>query len=449
MAITTCTTVRDFLAGRENVSQGSDAELNAKLAAVAARFGEGWLSSGSQSPLQRLWTRTDALATNELLNFGDALERLHAEDPAWLGQQVALIKTGDRGNAAGAIFEILALNLFSRDNCTVIPAPASMPGFDGTLALADGARVLVSVKNHGMSNYERDFHKAAAEFDAAFRKKLAQAGLRDVYLRVVMNRHPDRAAWNDLAADMERMLDQEGVDGTANGPWTIMVNPIGDSYGPLSATQWSSSCQILGPHHQNEQDKFVEDIRKGCANLARHTRNETSGEVCRMIVLRLSATASIEKCMEWANWYFQDDPDSPVGVILLYQTAVADTGPAQSGVTHFLIPILGPRFDAWRTLENGTKRSLPSLSVFVGQVVDKPVALALSDGGSSVDISSYYAYQRADIYKTHDPSLSSGMIEIGSPAAGVTLHLVLETPGYDPNVISKIHHTPRTLELLP
>jgi hypothetical protein len=87
----------DFLSNRQNVVQAPMGELEAKLAALAIAFDEAWLISNNGHPLQLLWQRQDALATNELLNFGDAVERLHQEAPAWLAGQVGLIKTGDAG----------------------------------------------------------------------------------------------------------------------------------------------------------------------------------------------------------------------------------------------------------------------------------------------------------------------------------------------------------------
>ncbi|HEX4196311.1 MAG TPA: hypothetical protein VHZ26_02625 [Caulobacteraceae bacterium] len=136
----------DYLAGRQNVVGVPKEELNGKLAALAEVFDLDWLSANGSHPLQTLWKRVDVLATNELLNFGDAVERLRGESADWLRGQVDKVKTGDAGESAGALFEILGLNLFSRDACQVIPAPRAKPGFDGTLVLPDESRILVSIK---------------------------------------------------------------------------------------------------------------------------------------------------------------------------------------------------------------------------------------------------------------------------------------------------------------
>jgi hypothetical protein len=443
----------DYLTGRQNPSKGSHTELNAKLAAIVASFSEAWLTQAGASPLQRLWARIDGLATVELLNFGDAVERMRGEDPVWLAGQVKIVKGKDLGNAAGAIFEILGLNLFSRDWCSVIPAPAAKPGFDGTLALNDGSRVLVSIKNHGMSSYEQQYRSSAARLDTALRNKLRQHGLRDAELRVLMNVCPDKPGWDALRRDVEAMVADTAAGGAPafvpNGPWILMLKSIDAKYQPTSRHMFSSSCQLLAPHHKNEQDKFVGDIEKGCANMVKHTNSETGDDVCRMIVLRLSATASIAVCVDWAKWYFGEHLDSPLSVILLYQTAVVDDASGQSSVTHFLLPVTGPRFDVWKKRADGSVRRLPPLSIFVGSVATSPPALAISDGIASTDISAYYAYQRADIYKAHNPMVSSWKIDIGSPAPGVTIRLMLESPGMPSKEISAIGHSDRTLELLP
>ena len=156
----------DYLAGRRNAVKGSHVELNGKLSAIADTFNPAWLmATPAASPVQRLWQRMDELATNELFNFGDAVARWVTEEATWLSGHVKLVKGRDRGKADGAIFEILALNLFNGTTCRVRPTPASKPGFDGTLELADGSRVLVSAKNHGMSSYEKGFLAAARRFD--------------------------------------------------------------------------------------------------------------------------------------------------------------------------------------------------------------------------------------------------------------------------------------------
>jgi hypothetical protein len=73
----------DYLAGRQTAGLGTDhAELNAKLDALARCFDLNWLKADGANPLQILWKSSrDAFATNELLNFGDAVKNFERVDP--------------------------------------------------------------------------------------------------------------------------------------------------------------------------------------------------------------------------------------------------------------------------------------------------------------------------------------------------------------------------------
>jgi hypothetical protein len=149
----------DHLANRQTAGLTDFAKLNAKLDALARYFDLGWLESEGSNPLQILWKSRDALATNELLNFGDAVENFEIVDARWVERQVVAIKTGDDGNRAGAIFELLGLNLFLSAGNKVVPSSSSNPGYDGVVELPDQSTLLVSIKNHGMTSYERFFQK--------------------------------------------------------------------------------------------------------------------------------------------------------------------------------------------------------------------------------------------------------------------------------------------------
>ena len=145
----------DHLAERQLSNLGADREeLNAKLDALVRQFGLDWLKADGANPLQILWNSRDALATNELLNFGDAVENFEQVDSGWLGRQASAIKGDNEGNRAGAIFELLGLNFFLFAKNKVVPSSGSNPGYDGVVELLDQSTLLVSIKNHGMSSHE-------------------------------------------------------------------------------------------------------------------------------------------------------------------------------------------------------------------------------------------------------------------------------------------------------
>ena len=443
---------KNYLASRQNVVALPIDEINAKLAAIEIAFGEAWLSQAGAHPVRDLWNRPDALATNELLNLGDAIERFSANSPAWLLGQVSKMKDGDAGEVAGAIFEVLALNLFPTEACRVQPAPESTPGFDGTLFLGDGSRILLSIKNHGMSQPERQFLNEAIRVDEAFKTALSVQALRDVELNVIAKTPLSVGDFHRLRADVETCLADAKSGGTGrhlDRPYQIIMRGMAGQHGSLSAHVMSSTCRIMAPMAQNEQKNFDDAIRKGCANLAKHTVGEADG-ACRMILLRLSNSASIAKCREWAEWFFTEWPNEPIDLIVLYQCMVTvDEGADTSSITHHLTTITGPCFPLWQKRQDGSVRRLPGMSILVGVVSEPPPTMQLKgDGLSTIDLSSHYMYQRSDVYKPIEVVEGASGV-LSNPAPGIVIHATLEKEGVPLRVLSPVMARDKQLLLLP
>ena len=362
----------DHFAGRETAGLAGDhVELNAKLDAIARHFDIDWLTANDANPLQILWKSRDALATNELLNFGDAIENFEKVDADWLRGQVSLIKTGDDGNRSGAIFELLGLNIFLSAGNKVIPSPSSNPGYDGIVELPGQSSLLVSIKNHGMTSYEKSFHENAKELDDQFKGWLRRHAGSGVELRILCQGRLDATEWTNLKQDVRDILNGQ-LDGTARkhrvrGRWTILLKDIAPEYQPLSTRQISSVVFICARAHKNEQNKFIEDLRKGCSNLVKHTR-DMPDSACAVLFVRLCANASISNCVEWAHDYFAQFPRERVGLILLYQ-AVVVTSNNSSSITHYLLPIQGPQFEAWAHPAGKPTRQLPNMTILIGVIL--------------------------------------------------------------------------------
>lgn len=305
----------DYLSRRQTAGLGADKdELNAKLDAIARHFGIEWLAAEGLNPLQILWKRQDALSTNELLNFGDAVQGFEAVDCDWLKRQVEKIKSGDDGNRSGAIFELLGLNIYLSAGAKVIPALDSNPGYDGQVELPGPSSLLISIKNHGTTSYERFFKKNAMELDNIFRKWTITNNI-SAEIRIFSSINLDQRSWTKLKIDIKSILDRQ-LNGTykdykTQGDWTIILKPIPPEFDPISIRTASSIIFIMTPAHKNEQNKFIEDIRKGCANLLKHTR-AIDKSACRVLFVRLCATASIKYCQDWAKDYFREYPDDEI-----------------------------------------------------------------------------------------------------------------------------------------
>ena len=146
----------------------------------------------------------------------------------------------------------------------------------------------------------------------------------------------------------------------------IVIKDIDAEYRPLSTTQISSVVFICARAHKNQQDKFIEDLRKGCTNLVNHTKNQPAS-ACPVLFVRLCANASVSNCEKWARDYFEQFPKERVGLILLYQAAIVTSGNSNS-ITHYLLSIQGPQFDAWAHPPGKPARRLPNTAVLIGVI---------------------------------------------------------------------------------
>lgn len=419
------TDVTDYLTNRQTAGLAGDrVELNAKLDAIARFFDLDWLTADGTNPLQLLWKSRDAIATNELLNFGDAVANFEPVDADWLRERVSVIKTADEGNRAGAIFELLGLNTYLSAGNKVVPTASSNPGYDGVVELPDQSSLLVSIKNHGMTSHERFFQKNAAELDSQFTGWLKQHGRSGVELRILCQARLDATQWVKLKEDVKDILDGQ-LDGTASshrvrGAWQIVLNNIGGEFQPLSTTQISSVVFICARAHKNEQDKFIENLRKGCSNLVKHTK-EKPASACSVLFVRLCATASLSNCAEWARDHFIQYPNERVGLILLYQAAVV-TSDSSSSIAHYLLPILGPQFETWAHPAGRPARRLPNLAVLIGVNFGEASRKVLRVDGRQIPLDDVYVYQRGDIYRYHRFDWPGLQVHLSNPAPRIRVH---------------------------
>ncbi len=176
---------QNYLAHRQNaITEEDPTRLNEMLGAIARHFGGNSLNRLGSNPVQILWARPDFMATNELLSLGDAILALEKVDSGWVKRlEVAAIKENDEGNRSGAIFELIALNMYRSAGHRVFPAKEDNPGYDGRLVLTNGSEAIISIKNHGISTHERSFNEECLSLDFHYRRWLASSSLSGAELR--------------------------------------------------------------------------------------------------------------------------------------------------------------------------------------------------------------------------------------------------------------------------
>jgi hypothetical protein len=172
--------------------------------------------------------------------------------------------------------------------------------------------------------------------------------------------------------------------------------------------------------HENEQNKFIEDLRKGCANLVKHTKDHPES-ACPVLFVRLCASASIDNCRQWASDYFAQYPRERVGLILLYQAAIVTSGNS-TAITHYTLPILGPQFDGWTRPAGGPVRSLPPMSFLIGTILSEASRKVLQTDKGQISLDDTYTYQRGDIYRFYHWDGAELHAHMANPAPRIRVH---------------------------
>jgi len=155
--------------------------------------------------VQALWSRKDAQSTNELLLLGDAIANLSTADAKWMERQADLIKNGDAGTRAGALFELLGLNLFHAPGQQVLPATANNPGYDGSVILDGGSSLMLSIKNHGISSKETEFRSKAEKAKDVF-VEICETRRQRAFVRIAATKYPGNADWDRLRNDLPAIV---------------------------------------------------------------------------------------------------------------------------------------------------------------------------------------------------------------------------------------------------
>jgi hypothetical protein len=327
--------------------------------------------------------------------------------------------------SAGAIFELLGLNLFRCSGNIVNPArDLNNPGYDGVVVLPNDSSLVLSIKNHGTSWHEQEFRRHAKDLDSRIQAWLKRNAASGTEFRVVCDEYLNDLSWRTVQQDLLDILDAQ-LTGMAThlktkGPWQITFRDLTDEYVPLSAQHISSVVFVCGKAHKNEQRNFLDHIRAGCSNLVEHTV-QFPESACRVLLVRLSANASIMNCTEWARDYFTEFPNEQVGVIILYQAAYVRQE-QRYVIGHYIRPILGPQFAAWSEPVGRSGRTLPNLGLLVGVALPDAARKVLLSDGQQIPLYDNYVYQRGDIFKYNRFEGQEVQAELSYPAPGIRIH---------------------------
>jgi len=281
-------------------------------------FGTKWLNGNNKNPLQLLWQRNDLLAKAERYSLGNSIETIKNKNPDWVKQKVERIKSNERGNIFGAVFEILASAMFERgSNHEVIFPPSDNPGIDFIVRFKDGANMNVSCKNHRKSNNSINFDKESEKFKERFVNFCKGLNL-NIQCLIFSNKFPKHREWQILNKSISDILLSAFDNGISNKyqsfkeeNWTINIGNFSNYEKLLSKFGLSYNLMIFARFHQNELENLRGHLIDGLDNLSEYGPDQNEDNI-NIIYVNLGDNYSLDYCEEIGMEYLKENKNKPI-----------------------------------------------------------------------------------------------------------------------------------------
>ncbi|GAB4053562.1 hypothetical protein GCM10028810_59420 [Spirosoma litoris] len=392
-----------------------------------------WISSPSGThPLQKLWSRKDYMATNELYFFGLNLTKLKEQNPKWVNEQVRHIKEGMHNNRLGAFFEINALGILSTDDQLIKPAKANNPGIDGVLTLPTGKHMQLSLKNYGDSSHYQKIITNGKWIEKHLASILKEKGIVSIQIVIdAVKRYPEKEDWDNLLEQLPNILDQydpnEPKVMTISDFWLLMIFNIHDDFQSFHQDHNSYTLLLTSVYHKNEKNNLFSKLEEACANLNKHHKNEDPNTI-NVVMIHIPELGSITACKQWATEYFDQYPDKPISGVLLYQPTIANNLTSGNKFINncFQFAVRQDRFDTWNAERYNINFLVP-----VGRISEEPVinklAFIINGEKKYEDLSDRYWFQSGHHYLKQVVQPDGSIVgNIKNLASGVFAHAILE-----------------------
>lgn len=423
----------DYLKNRLNPIRNVDPkQLNAMLCAIDNQFGEKWLKSGNGNPVRLLWCRKDPLATNELFLLGDAILRGQEVNQKWVQEKVRIIKSGDSNNRQGALFELLALSMFTRQGVKIIPAPKDNPGYDVTVILPSERNIRISLKKYGLSAHYSSLKKKCAEVENHIITKLKERAVNAAVITVFTNKYLNGQDWTalekELATIIEKFATSRRLTTTKSDNYELSINHLAERKHPFSTEYLSYVVRFFSPYHQNENKNLLDKVEDAFVNFENNA-GLPQPECRGLVFIRIPETASLNLCKSWADEYFRNSEKLGLDAAIIYQASVVTTTESKSGIQHSIALAKRPEFDEWCQQRSADAPAI-SLQVLVGNCSSEPACLSIGDGENNIPLGERYVYQSGCrvVNVTFDKNVGS-ITTIRNLGPGITCHAVIEVPG--------------------
>lgn len=420
-------------------------EFEALLQLIADTFSLEFLQKQSGHPLQKLWGRSDTLASNELISLAIAIKNLSLIDPIWIREQVKLAKSSTINTYRGALFEILSLNILHGQEHPVQPAKMNQAGYDGVIRNGQ-QNIRVSIKNYGKSSFQKQFEQKARLLESTIIGLLKKYAFPPSQILLDFpSDFPEERDWKMLDERIDAIFKEQR---TSEEPFAALVEPIDPALpvsrenGRLIFTLFihpiksdidkfhpkfnSYTLMISAAYHKNEDRNLFSKMQDACANLSKHAAIEDD-ENRNALFLHMPETISVSKCEEWLESYFKAYPSKPITLVILYQPTVAlDLAINSTDINHCV-----KFFD--RGL--GKIRGHLLFEIPIGRISPESsdlMYLATYPDGSTetIILSDRYIYQHGEHYIKMEPDGKGGYAgNIKKLGDGIFSNIIVELPG--------------------
>lgn len=315
-----------FIERRRHNLKASAEEIEKVLESLAHHFSLKWLTKRGSHPLQKLWERTDELATHELYFFGTCLLRMYHLSPKFVKKQISHIKSDTINNQLGAFFEIIGLGILNSKDQITEPTKGNNPGFDGIIHLSKEKDMRISLKNYGLSSTHRQFLENCKKLEKLIVKGLKERKISPIQIVIDSPfEYPSDKSWESLFHNFPIILDQLQGDSRFvlfDKIWMVMWGDLIKEKGELDKYQNSYTLIVSSVLHKNERKNLFDKIDSACNNLLKHSDIEND-QIENAVFIHLPESASILQCEESVKGYFELYPDKPITLVILFQPTVA------------------------------------------------------------------------------------------------------------------------------
>ena len=426
--------MKDYLEHRQYViHELPKAEVNEKIELFVRLLGEAWLGQEVDHPVRNVWKRRDYLATDELVNLVYAIDAIYKLDPKWLKDQLKRVKSKDLNNVRGALFEIMGFSYLLSDRYQLKLAKDGNPGIDGTICFENDVRMNISMKNYGVSCFEKEFNHSMLELKNFFTNLIKKKHWMTIQCVIRFKHYPEKKDFENVKEWIKKginVFEKRFSFFQENDLFIMEMGLIAEQNPWQKRSKNNCSYTFIGisPYHKNEYKNLLDKLEDACANLISQKKEETEKEL-NGLYIHLHENLSVAKCQKVMQQYLDEHPELPISFVLLYDTSITrnETKYNASVITHCFLPaISATRYPKWI---NKNQVHVPNFTFLIGQVsLEEAKIKIFRNGDEALVLDDVYLYQYGEEY------ILANQNEDGS----ITGELISIAPGIRRNIVAKL-----------